>query len=463
VGSINSTVMVAHSERPNAYSQPPAALRAHLDAASPAAFMAEGPEVYSAALALAQAAPPQGAGGGATLRHVARQLLAVLPTSEETLHDMQRVLESDDAAAELGALLAEPAEGGPPRVKEAVLLYAVQTLCVLTLPQHNPLEPTEAAAAAEARAGALRRRLWPSGALPALLRLLTAQPALGGPALAPTVHAAVLLLVSAAGLELLEAPSPAPAAPAALAAYAVGMMRAALPGFAVDGAAGGGGGGPALSQASQELLCRRGLEVIDLALEADAAVAPGLAPPDPPDPPAAAPPAATLAAVINGMLVSPNAALHGLAGGWVERFARGAPAACRWAFAAVVRPVLLGAAANAHQTALANRFLRELPPSEEGLARSLLASVLQRLGAAAAAGEGAPLKGAAETVLTLVRKLDCREVLVVSGAAGKGGAGGGAGGGVRRCCGEPWGGRGRGRGRCWAECAAVVADADAVR
>ncbi len=138
--------------------------------------------------------------------------------------------------------------------------------------------------------------------------------------------------------------------------------------------------------------------------------------------------------LIDVLLVHPSHALREQAGQWLESFAGLSPTAHRWAFGRVAHLLVQSAAAggdgdvdsSAEQSELCSYFLSTLQSSEVAVAQQLLGALLQQLAGAMDACR--PIAGLAGLVLTLVRKLDCREIGSVRGMHHSMREGGGEGG-----------------------------------
>ena len=171
------------------------------------------PEVYALALALAQG--PSTSGSSSSLAASALRLLGVLPTSPTALLQLRTLLGVADGGQRLRRMLQWQQLGphAPSAPQPAVLMYAVQCLCVLLFPLPAGVDDglPRGAAATQAEADDLCRRLLLSGVLEALLDAATQQAAIaaavdaaatdaalgvaGYPAVAAAAHGALLLLL----------------------------------------------------------------------------------------------------------------------------------------------------------------------------------------------------------------------------------------------------------------------------
>lgn len=433
--NLGPAVMVAYTEQPNAVSDVPPDARALLEAASPAAALADDSDLYAMVLNLAQLRPHWGDGALVfACRMRANRFLNAMPTCKDAIADAERLLQSEDCSQEVlqlvclppaaGAAAAGAAVGGGRAPNDAVLRYFLEVLAALVLPTRNPLKP-EAAEDAEEKACFLLSRMFPSRMMPMLYELVQNHPWLGGLVIAPTVHS-VLLLIStriavemsrhmqlmkqahaqqhrvqqiavgaAARAELQRSRSTTPGADggevaSALANCALTALQAML-----------SGNKPSYSSAPG--LCQRGLELLDMSIALDAQVIDRLV-----SSPATHDGHNLFGRVVHCMLACSHEEIRTMASQWLSRFAGQSPAARGWTFTGVVTKLLGLTEPNDQQAEVCSNILSSLAPGEAAIASGLLEQLAPRL--LAAIDGGLPLRNIAASMEALVRCLRDRAV-----------------------------------------------------
>lgn len=447
--TVRSPVMLMYSQQANQYTAPSIERRAELDACSAATMMVDDAALYGSVLAMAQLRVSgrqanQNSSKGSELdeapirtcsrlRQAAQHLLASLPTCRDALADVERLLTMDDARGPLDQLLhGSPSDTGVVDPNDALTRYVIEMVCSLVLPARTPVMPEDITSDAEMRAVTMQAQLFSSQLLPKLLEWCTERPTLGGPETAPGMHEALLLLASNVCGEILRAhelmkegssvteqvetanvdPTDAAAARSIL-RYALAVMGAALQRFSSSPSNCIQGGnkdgsfedvaivGSRANEEAQERLCIRALELLRSCVEACPPLADEMVASSPE-------PDQYLSRVVNGILAHRSANLRGVAAVWVERLAEVGTSSRRWVLSNVVQPLLLATGTNEEQAELCNSMLSSLQPDEGEAASQLLETLIERLLVTADGDQ--PLRGPVESVLALVRALECQDM-----------------------------------------------------
>ena len=409
----------------------------------------------------------------AALKSAARGVLGALPTSSNAIADIEMLLLEDNGYKELMKFLTsevrdvgpskqqqqhlggnrskEESSGQGPstskpgttgsgsmptnrmlRTKDAVVRYTIETLCTQIIPSRNPLLSTCQVTEIANKASNLENLILTSGVFHQLLNFLTRFSDLGGQDGAPRLHSAMLLLTNALCEGLQNSAQvyydqgdqsrlqlhyrACRTCFTSVSDYVIHMMSRALGTFssgipfAPQIYAPGSAPSPVISSlfsitSTQALhvvnpgeLCSRGLDVLRTCL-------------------VTFPEFATKLCQIGGRLLSTsllallgqaNKGLRDQTREWVEMFSESSSAARKWIFEVVITPLLLAAEQNEAELQLTAGFLTTLNPEEAEIAKSVFHELVRRFLETAASG--APLRGMVESILTLVRQLECHSI-----------------------------------------------------
>jgi ubiquitin C-terminal hydrolase len=366
--------------------------------------------------------------------------------------------------------------------KNAVLRYLVEVLCVLMLPSNNPLETDDFTAHAEERAAALQTRLFASGVMQTLLEVAAVVPATQAVSAAADhqLHSAMNLLLSnvsedilnrknfalegteAGAVENQEGTALATAAGGAasagvdnvvddgvkaedalavhaIATYTLATMQAALGKEQISSQLLASLPPPLISSPDNSSvwscmtddLCYKGLNLLRTCIEGVPTLATVLVSPSHAPLPSTtftaeeqqqqqqSIDAVRLSKILITLLSHYKPPIRAAVTRWIHRFVAASPEARSWTFSNIITPLLLASDSNDDQTCLISSFLSNLNAEEAVVAESVLTQLVQRLIQAMETGNIAPVKATTESVLILIRKLDCHGVVESTGLVTK--------------------------------------------
>ncbi|KAG7672415.1 putative Ubiquitin carboxyl-terminal hydrolase 24 [Nannochloris sp. 'desiccata'] len=176
-------------------------------------------------------------------------------------------------------------------------------------------------------------------------------------------------------------------------------------------------------------LCYKALHLLRTCIDAVPTLATFLVSPSSPSPPAAAlpegkvlsstPHADRLSSVILTLLSHPKQALRATVNTWIHHFVAASAEARSWTFSNIVTPLLLAIDSNDDQTFLISSFLSNLNAEEAIVAEGVLGQLVDRFVAAVDGGDIGPVKATVESILILIRRLDCHSIAESSGLVNK--------------------------------------------
>ncbi len=363
--------------------------------------------------------------------------------------------------------------------KAAVMRYLIEALCVLILPANNPLATDDAITEAEERAAALQSRFFASGMIPTLLEVAAVMPAIQAVSAAADyqLHVAMILLAYAVAEDILNrrnfaletnniagdggggsadadgAIAEDTFAVQCISSYTLSMMHMALSKGEEEHTNTDGStsiaaiplDSPSMPPplASSEIvdvmehwaddLCYKGLNLLRTCIDAVPPLATLLVSPpsssaaDALDTTATAAEAVEkkggeqniladrLSRIILTLLSHPKQGMRVTVTHWIHRFVAASPEARSWTFSNTITPLLLAIDSNEDQTFLITSFLSNLNDEEAVVAEGVLDQLVTRFVDAVESGNIGPVKATAESILILIKRLECHSIAEKSG------------------------------------------------
>jgi len=360
--------------------------------------------------------------------------------------------------------------------KVAVMRYLVEALCVLILPANNPLAAHDVTADNEMRAAALQTRLFASNVMPTLLEVAAVVPAtqMVSAAADHQLHVATMLLANAVSEDILNrknfaleksgpdddggereqqksattadgGTSEDTLAVQCIAIYTLTMMHSSIVKLEQNSSsslqqsllvAGDGGSRalpPPLRTTPEDAvimahwtddLCFKALHLLRTCIDAVPALATFLVSSLPPAAAAAAAEeegksfcfishADRLSSVILTLLSQPKQSLRATVNTWIHHFVAASAEARSWIFSNIITPLLLAIDSNEDQTFLINSFLSNLNDEEAIVAEGVLGQLVDQFVQAMESGNFGPVKAVVESILILIKRLNCHSIAEV--------------------------------------------------
>ena len=99
---------------------------------------------------------------------------------------------------------------------------------------------------------------------------------------------------------------------------------------------------------------------------------------------------------------------------WIHHFVSASADARNWTFKTIITPLLLATDSNEDQAFLVTAFLGNLNEDESSVAEDVLAKLVDRFVEAVEGQQLGPVKATVESILILIKKLDCHSIAEVS-------------------------------------------------